>query len=81
MPHTSDGLYSSACNCGRRVSNREDPFFLVEANYKFYAEMEEECCRELYHQQFPVFQGMTVEEHQEEEEEESGEAGGSGFRK
>ena len=45
MPHKSALTYISACNCGKRQSNREDPFTLIDANYTFYAEMEDECCR------------------------------------
>ena len=46
--------YIAACNCGRRQANKEDPFKLVDANYNFYAELEEDCCKELEHVAFPV---------------------------
>ena len=44
----------SACNCGRVQGNREDPFTLEDANLKFYAEMEGECCQTLERLPFPV---------------------------
>jgi len=55
LTHSSGVQYIAACNCGRRQANREDPFTLYEANYGFYAELEEDCCKDLNHIQFPVF--------------------------
>lgn len=49
FPHRSAMTFSSACNCGRRQVNRDDPFALIEANFKFYAELEDECCADLDH--------------------------------
>ena len=46
--------YIAACNCGRRQANREDPFKLVDANHNFYQQLEEDCCKDLEHVQFPV---------------------------
>ncbi len=34
MPHNSGVTFPAACNCGRKIFNREDPFTLEEANYK-----------------------------------------------
>ena len=45
----SSMTYISACNCGRRQVNRDDPFTLVQANFMFYAELEDECCGDLEH--------------------------------
>ena len=47
--------YIAACNCGRRQANREDPFKLIDANYNFYQQLEEECCKDLERLDFPVF--------------------------
>ena len=47
MPHMSSVSFLAACNCGRKQANRDDPFTLKDANHNFYAEMEEECCRDL----------------------------------
>ncbi len=55
MNHSSGLTALAACNCGRRQADREDPFSLAEANFKFYSEMEEECCGELEKIQIPVF--------------------------
>ena len=54
IPHRSSMTYVSACNCGRRQVNRNDPFALVEANFMFYAELEDECCGDLEHIQVRV---------------------------
>merc|ERR1719219_2814513 len=55
MQCSSGVQYIAACNCGRRQANREDPFRLVEANYNFYQQLEEECCKDLEHVEFPVY--------------------------
>merc|ERR1719422_2626785 len=55
MQHSSGVQYIAACNCGRRQANREDPFKLVDANYNFYQQLEEECCKDLEHVEFPVY--------------------------
>ena len=47
MPHMSSVSFLAACNCGRKQANRDDPFTLKDANHTFYAEMEEDCCRDL----------------------------------
>ena len=39
--------YIGACNCGRWQANREDPFKLVDPNYNFYQQLEEECFKDL----------------------------------
>ncbi len=56
MPHNSSVTYYSACNCGRKQAPRDDPFTLAEANWKFYADLEEECCRELEHVAVPIWE-------------------------
>jgi len=55
MPCSSGVTFPSACNCGRRVFTREDPFTLEDANFAFYAECEEECCRDLDSIEVPHF--------------------------
>jgi hypothetical protein len=39
---------------------REDPFTLKDANYTFYQELEEECCKDLEHVEFPTFQPVKL---------------------
>jgi len=55
MPHVSGVRYVSACSCGRRQANREDPYDVKYANYEFYRLIEEECCGRLHRIHFPVF--------------------------
>ena len=45
MPHKSSLIFISACNCGKKQSSRDDPFSLIDANFTFYSEMDDECCR------------------------------------
>ncbi|TRY75744.1 hypothetical protein TCAL_11106 [Tigriopus californicus] len=52
--HESGLTFVSACNCGKRQSNRSDPFELIEANWRFFSECEIECCQALVHLDFPV---------------------------
>ncbi len=54
MPHQSSVTIVSACNCGKRQGNRDDPFSLAEANYAFYCEIEADCCRDLERVSVPV---------------------------
>ena len=56
MPHKSSVTFLAACNCGRKQSGRDDPFTLKQANYDFYAEMDEECCRDLEKVTVPIYQ-------------------------
>jgi len=83
MQHISGVQYIAACNCGRRQANREDPFKLVDANYNFYQQLEEDCCKDLEHVSFPEYSPAkvnlvptekivveVVEQKEEEEEEE-----------
>ncbi len=55
MPHNSGFTFPVACNCGRKLFTREDPFTLADANFRFYEDAEDDCCRELDHFVFPVF--------------------------
>nr|CAG4646892.1 EOG090X02WG [Megafenestra aurita]SVE92282.1 EOG090X02WG [Megafenestra aurita] len=55
LPHVSGVRYVSACSCGRRQANREDPYDVKYANYDFYRLIEEECCGRLRHITFPIF--------------------------
>ncbi|XP_070560793.1 nonsense-mediated mRNA decay factor SMG8-like [Ptychodera flava] len=56
MPHSSHCKTTSACNCGRKQGQREDPFDIKAANYDFYQTMESKCCNSLDPYKFPVFQ-------------------------
>ncbi|XP_057374680.1 nonsense-mediated mRNA decay factor SMG8-like [Daphnia carinata] len=55
LPHMSGVRYVSACSCGRRQANREDPYDVEYANYGFYRLIEEECCGRLRRVTFPIF--------------------------
>nr|CAG4637663.1 EOG090X02WG [Chydorus sphaericus] len=55
LPHVSGVRYVSACSCGRRQANREDPYDVKYANFDFYRLIEEECCGRLLHANFPIF--------------------------
>jgi hypothetical protein len=56
MPHRSSVIFLSACNCGKRQSNRDDPYNLLDANYSFYIEMDHDCCRDLERVPVPIHQ-------------------------
>jgi len=60
MQHSSGVQYIAACNCGRRQANREDPFKLIDANYNFYQQLEEDCCKDLEHVAFPEYSPAKV---------------------
>ena len=64
LPHRSSVTFLSACNCGRRQSTRDDPFNLLDANYAFYSDLENDCCRDLERTPVPIFQGEDDEEGQ-----------------
>ncbi|XP_030842357.1 protein smg8 isoform X2 [Strongylocentrotus purpuratus] len=55
LPHTNNNQTPCACNCGRSVGTREDPFDVKVANYDFFKEMEEKCCSKLHHYEFTVY--------------------------
>lgn len=57
MPHNSMVKIISACDCGRRQSNREDPFTIKAANYDFYLKMRYKChtCRNIARYKFHVY--------------------------
>ncbi|XP_077998852.1 nonsense-mediated mRNA decay factor SMG8-like [Glandiceps talaboti] len=56
MLHCSHTKTTSACNCGRKQSQRDDPFDIKGANYDFYQTLDGKCCGNLEHYKFPVFQ-------------------------
>ena len=53
-PHNSKVRNHSACNCGRKVSMREDAFTLEEANIHFYADLDKKCCSKYERVYFPT---------------------------
>ena len=55
LPHVSGVRYVSACSCGRRQANREDPYDVKAANCEFYRLVEEDCCGRLHHLDIAVF--------------------------
>lgn len=63
MFHSSMAKIISACNCGRRQSNREDPFTVKSANHDFYLKMKFKChtCRHIGQIKFPVYDNFDIE--------------------
>lgn len=58
MDHSSNVKYISACNCGHRQGNRDDPFTIKQGNFDFYYNLGMKCsCNELTSFEFPVFEG------------------------
>ncbi|XP_063965334.1 nonsense-mediated mRNA decay factor SMG8-like isoform X1 [Lytechinus pictus] len=55
LPHTNNNQTPCACNCGKSVGTREDPFDVKVANYDFFEELEEKCCSKLQHYAFTVY--------------------------
>ena len=47
LEHTSSVQMKSTCNCGRKQTERDDPFDHKAANYDFYQRLEESCCSSL----------------------------------
>ncbi len=60
MPHNSGVTFVVACNCGRKLFTREDPFTVADANYRFYAEAEQDCCGELDRLTFPLHRATAA---------------------
>ncbi|KAM3176667.1 hypothetical protein ACTXT7_006068 [Hymenolepis weldensis] len=44
MSHRSNKRFVSACNCGRTLAVRNDPYDYKEANWDFYCNLEARCC-------------------------------------
>lgn len=59
MPHSSRSKNLCACNCGKMQANRDDPFDIKAANFDFYKNLETNCCGELEHFEFPVFEATS----------------------
>ncbi|KAJ8021991.1 Protein SMG8 [Holothuria leucospilota] len=55
MPHTNNNRTPCACNCGKTIGHRDDPFDLKVANYDFFQDLEEKCCNKFHHIAFPVY--------------------------
>lgn len=64
MFHSSKYKLVSACDCGRRQSNREDPFTVRSANYEFYSKMRFHCriCSSLTRIRFPYYDDILDKE-------------------
>lgn len=61
MDHCSSIKYISACNCGHRQGNRDDPFSIKQANFDFFQLLSAKCsCNELAGFEFPVFEGALA---------------------
>ncbi|XP_071805949.1 nonsense-mediated mRNA decay factor SMG8-like [Asterias amurensis] len=56
MPHTNNNRTPCACNCGKTVTQRDDPFTLKLANYDFFHGMEDRCCSKLRHHKFLLYE-------------------------
>lgn len=61
MPHRSQVMHISTCNCGRQQCTREDPFILKAANYDFYLRVSADCCGVLERINFPAFEPSAAE--------------------
>jgi len=72
LTHSSGLQFIAACNCGKKQANREDPYTLYEANCGFYSELEEDCCKDLNHVDFPVFNPLKATQRVEEAKEGTG---------
>ncbi|XP_044752474.1 protein SMG8 [Coccinella septempunctata] len=60
--HMSGFIYKAACDCGRKIGSREDPYNAKQANYLFYQQVAKECyCSKLERISFPVFEPSTKE--------------------
>ncbi|KAI1297123.1 Protein SMG8 [Halotydeus destructor] len=60
MPHCSNFVLISACDCGRKQMHRKDPFTVRAANYEFYSLARLKCnCGQYEEIAFPVFQPST----------------------
>uniref|UniRef100_A0A224YEU9 Nonsense-mediated mRNA decay factor SMG8 n=1 Tax=Rhipicephalus zambeziensis TaxID=60191 RepID=A0A224YEU9_9ACAR len=64
MPHRSQVVLVSTCNCGRQQSTREDPFILKAANYDFYLRVSADCCGVLERINFPAFEPSAADHEQ-----------------
>ncbi|XP_022109278.1 protein smg8-like isoform X2 [Acanthaster planci] len=56
MPHTNNNRTPCACNCGRTIGQRDDPFTLKLANYDFFQELEDRCCSKHKHHTFRLYE-------------------------
>nr|CAH7763212.1 unnamed protein product [Callosobruchus chinensis] len=60
--HISGFVYKSACDCGRKICPREDPYTIKQANYTFYQQAAKECqCSKLERIPLPVFEPSVKE--------------------
>ncbi|XP_048764668.2 nonsense-mediated mRNA decay factor SMG8-like isoform X2 [Ostrea edulis] len=59
MPHSSQLKTKAACNCGRKQTDKEDPFDHKYANFDFFDALVSTCCGELEHLELPVFKPST----------------------
>lgn len=41
--HVSGFVYKAACDCGRKIGSRDDPYNAKQANYTFYQQMAKDC--------------------------------------
>ncbi|CAH1774996.1 unnamed protein product [Owenia fusiformis] len=61
LPHASQVKTKSTCNCGRKQSEREDPFDHKAANFDFYDQLRKTCCDKLENIELPVFKPSIAE--------------------
>lgn len=56
-PHSSGLIFVSACNCGKTLGHREDPYTVRKANFEFYQMMIASCasCEKSTTIDFPIF--------------------------
>lgn len=67
--HMSGFIYKSVCDCGRKISPREDPYSAKQANNIFYQQISQECqCGKLERITFPTSQSVDNVKKSIEEE-------------
>ncbi|KAL3280595.1 hypothetical protein HHI36_003827 [Cryptolaemus montrouzieri] len=60
--HISGFIYKAACDCGRKVGSREDPYNAKQANYLYYNQLRKDCyCSKLERVDFPIFEPSIKE--------------------
>lgn len=60
--HMSGFMYKSACDCGRKIGPRDDPYTPMQANYIFYQQIGKDCqCSKLERIEFPIFEPSIQE--------------------
>ncbi|KAK9882480.1 hypothetical protein WA026_021821 [Henosepilachna vigintioctopunctata] len=60
--HISGIIYKAACDCGRKIGSREDPYNPKQANFSYYQQLSKDCqCSKLERIEFPFFEPSIKE--------------------